>query len=89
MIILSRLNGESFALNADLIERAESTPDTVLTLRDGTKYVVAETVENVIDKIRDFQASILIAVQEKDPNHQPPMLHLMSDAGILDNKPRS
>ncbi len=40
MILLSRLNGQQIALNADLIERAEATPDTVLTLVDGTKCVV-------------------------------------------------
>jgi len=40
MILLSRLNGQQIALNADLIERAEATPDTVLTLVDGTKHVV-------------------------------------------------
>ena len=37
MILLTRLNGPPFALNADLIERAEATPDTVITLVDGTK----------------------------------------------------
>ena len=37
MIVLTRLNGHAFALNPDLIERAESTPDTVITLVDGKK----------------------------------------------------
>ena len=35
MIIVTRLNGPPFALNPDLIERADATPDTVLTLVDG------------------------------------------------------
>jgi len=39
MIVLTRLNGPSFALNPDLIERIESTPDTVITLVDGAQYV--------------------------------------------------
>ena len=37
MILLTRLNGPVFALNPDLVERADSTPDTVITLVDGTK----------------------------------------------------
>ena len=41
MILLTRLNGEQIVINADLIERAEATPDTVLTLTSGTRYVVA------------------------------------------------
>lgn len=59
MILVSRLNGARFALNPDLIERAEATPDTVLTLSDGTKLVIAESVPQLVDLVRDFRASVL------------------------------
>ena len=59
MILLKRLNGTEFGINADLIERLEITPDTVVTLVDGTKYVVADTVEEVIDRIVNFRARII------------------------------
>jgi flagellar protein FlbD len=59
MIIVTRLNGPAFAVNPDLIERAESTPDTVITLVDGTKFVVSEPVEELIARIRDFRASVI------------------------------
>ena len=36
MIRVTRLNGEQFALNPDLIERVEAHPDTVAFLVDGT-----------------------------------------------------
>jgi flagellar protein FlbD len=36
MILLTRLNGSEVGVNADLIERVEATPDTVLSLIDGT-----------------------------------------------------
>ena len=49
MIMLTRLSGSVFALNADLIERIDSTPDTVVTLVDGKKYVVAEGLDEVVD----------------------------------------
>ena len=58
MIRVTRLNGEHFALNADLIERVEGHPDTVITLLEGNKYVVAESVDQVIREIRDYRASI-------------------------------
>ena len=58
MIRVTRLNGEHFALNADLIERVEGHPDTVITLLEGNKYVVAESVDQVIRAIRDYRASI-------------------------------
>ena len=72
MILLSRLNGQQIAVNADLIERAEETPDTVLTLVDGTKYVVAESVQDVIDRVRHYRASVLVAAKElEDSAGQP------------------
>ena len=58
MIRVTRLNGEHFALNPDLIERVEGHPDTVITLTGDTKYVVAESVDAVLREIRDYRASV-------------------------------
>ena len=58
MIILTRLGGHQVAVNPDLIERAEPTPDTVLTMFDGHKIVVAESVHEVISAVRSWRASI-------------------------------
>ena len=57
---MTRLHGPSVAVNCDLIERVEATPDTVLTLVDGSRYVVRESVAEVIDKIRTFRASVVM-----------------------------
>ena len=59
MIRLTRLGGPEFALNPDLIERADSTPDTVITLADGTKYVIAESFDDLLRLVRDYRASIV------------------------------
>lgn len=59
MIILTRLgNGLQIAVNPDLIERAEHTPDTVLTLIDGHKLVVEEPLDEVVALIRTWRASV-------------------------------
>jgi flagellar protein FlbD len=71
MILLRRLNGSEFGVNADLIERLEVTPDTVVTLVDGTKYVVAEPVEEVIDRIITFRARILAAAEAYERSDPP------------------
>uniref|UniRef100_A0A7V4DHL8 Flagellar protein FlbD n=1 Tax=Candidatus Caldatribacterium californiense TaxID=1454726 RepID=A0A7V4DHL8_9BACT len=55
MIELTRLNGSVFVLNADLIETIEATPDTVISLVTGKKYVVREKVGEVIDRIVEFR----------------------------------
>jgi len=55
MIPLTRFNVSVFVLNADLIETVESTPDTVITLVTGKRYVVRESVDEIIEKILDFR----------------------------------
>jgi flagellar protein FlbD len=59
MIALTRMSGASFAVNSDLIERVDSTPDTVVTLVDGTKCLVQESVDDVIEAVRRFRASVI------------------------------
>lgn len=66
MIRVTRLNGEQFALNPDLIERVEAHPDTVAFLVDGTKYVVKESVDEVLLAIREYRAGILATSYEMD-----------------------
>ncbi len=73
MIRVTRLNGEQFALNPDLIERVEGHPDTVAFLVDGTKYVVKETVDEVLQEIREYRAGILAVSYEMDRGeYRPP-----------------
>jgi flagellar protein FlbD len=57
MIVVTRLHGSSMALNCDLIERVEATPETVLTLVDGNRYVIRESVGEIVDRVRAFRAS--------------------------------
>ena len=63
LILLSRLGGPEFALNPDLIERAEATPDTVVTLVGGNKYVVRESLEEVIELIRINRAQVIATAE--------------------------
>jgi flagellar protein FlbD len=58
MIKLSRLNGSKLVINALLIERIESTPDTVIRLTTGTQYVVREDAEKVQELAVDYLRTI-------------------------------
>lgn len=58
MIRLAKLNKSPFVLNCELIETVESTPDTVITLINGKKYVVTESVEEVVDKVIQYKGNI-------------------------------
>ena len=59
MITVTRLNGPAFALNPDLIERIEATPDTVIHLVGGTNYVVVESVEDIVARVRESRAAVI------------------------------
>jgi len=60
MIMLTRyLSGERIAVNCDAIERVEETPDTVITITNGSKHVVQETIEQIAEQIRMEKATVL------------------------------
>lgn len=58
MIELTRLNGETFYLNALLIEQIQSHPDTTITLTNGKKIVVKTDEIDVVKKIKAYQQRI-------------------------------
>jgi flagellar protein FlbD len=58
MIRLTRINHVPLVLNSDLIEHVEVTPDTVISLTSGQKFVVLETAEEVVKRVVEFRRSI-------------------------------
>lgn len=71
MIQLTRLNGSVLAVNDDLIQYAESTPDTTLTLLGGEKLVVRESLGEVMDGIVAVHARELAAALRMSLEEQP------------------
>ena len=59
MILLTRLNGSTFAVNPDLVERIQESPDTSVVLVDGTTFIVTETVDEVITEIAEYRARVI------------------------------
>jgi flagellar protein FlbD len=64
VIIVTRLNGPQFSVNPDLLQRIDATPDTILTLVDGTKYIVEESMPQVIDLITTYRATLVARAQD-------------------------
>lgn len=64
MIVLKRLNGSTFAINPDIVQRVEATPDTVVTLVDGARFVVSDPVSAVVDAVRAWRASVIAAAAD-------------------------
>lgn len=55
MIRVHKMNGTEILLNADWIETIEATPDTVITLMNGHKYVVKDTMEEVVEAYKEYR----------------------------------
>lgn len=62
MVEVTRFNKETIFINADLIEMIEASPDTVVTMTTGRKFVVSETKEELVDKIIKYKQRILSIV---------------------------
>jgi flagellar protein FlbD len=77
MIRLTRLNHVPLIVNADLIEHVEVTPDTVVALTNGQKFMVLESAEEVVEKVIQFRKAIMSAahcplkIQEGSEHREP------------------
>ncbi len=58
MIKLTRLNGDQFVLNAELIRFVERRPDTYITLTTDDRLVVQESLEEVVERSIEYSRRI-------------------------------
>ena len=58
MIEITKLNGSKVTVNADLIETVEETPDTLISLTSGKKYMVQESCKEVRELVIEYKRQI-------------------------------
>lgn len=58
MIEVTRLKGSKIVVNAELIEAIEETPDTVITLTSGKRYVVSESSKELVNRVIQYKRRI-------------------------------
>lgn len=58
MITLIRFDGVEFVVNADLIETVEETPDTIIRLTTGRKYLVKDSMQEIVNKVTKYKQKI-------------------------------
>lgn len=58
MIWLTGLNKKEFVLNAELIEKIEEVPESMITLTNGKKYLVTDSIEEIMKKVVKYKRSI-------------------------------
>src|ERR1051326_6759269 len=62
VIQLTRLNNSSITINSDVIKFVQQSPDTVITLLNGEKILVRESVGQILDRVIEFRRRILSGV---------------------------
>ena len=58
MIAVTRLDKQRMYLNPDHITCIEETPDTVITLFNGNRYIVVDRASTIISRVVAFRARI-------------------------------
>ncbi len=58
MIKVTKLNGDIVYINSNLIEFIEEIPDTMITLTTGKKIILKDDVEDIIDRIIEYNRKI-------------------------------
>jgi flagellar protein FlbD len=59
MIRLTHINHRALVLNAELIEYVETTPDRVVSMTTGEKFVVVESADEIVDRGIEYRRAIL------------------------------
>jgi flagellar protein FlbD len=70
VVTLTLFDNKRIVLNADLIEFVEGTPDTLISLTDGKKVMVKETVEEVVDCIIAYKRLLSEPLQQRQVKAQ-------------------
>lgn len=58
MVKLTRINDTEVVINSDLIEFIEALPDTIITLTNGQKIIVRESVDEVVELVKAYKRDI-------------------------------
>ena len=65
MIVVHRLNNSEIVINPNLIESMEATPDTKITLTTEKKFIVKETIPEIIEKVTEYQRMVYLPFSKK------------------------
>lgn len=64
MIILTKVNGETIAVNSRQIEFIELIPESKITMMNGKYHIVKESPQEIISKVVQFNRESLRGLKE-------------------------
>ena len=65
MIKVTRLNDSVLMINVEMIQSLQATPDTVITFTNHDRLMVKEPVEEISQRIVDYQRSVKPVIREE------------------------
>lgn len=65
MIRLTRFDGKQFTLNAEFIMLVEETPDTVISLTSGQKFVVKESEQEIVTRVIEYKRKLAMVNRQE------------------------
>lgn len=68
MIKVTKINGDHIWINPLIIETIVVTPDPLITLTNGHKYIVKESPEEISSRFSEFARSTLSFLQLSPSN---------------------
>lgn len=71
MIEVTRINDTKLWINALLIKTIEETPDTIITLTNGEKWMVRESAALLAQRIQDFYQHLSLRIPQSDVMIKP------------------
>jgi len=83
MVQLTRLNNQPLMVNSDLIKFVEQSPDTLITLLNGEKFMVRESPDEIVQRIVEYRRLTMQGI----PAWQQITTHTLSTA--LSMEPQS
>ena len=58
MILLRKMNNETFLLNHNQIEYIESIPESKIVMMNHDYYLVLESAEEIVQRIAEYNAKV-------------------------------
>lgn len=58
MIDVTGMDNKEFVLNADHIEKIEEVPETLITLTNGKKYIVLQSIDEILEDVIKYKRRI-------------------------------
>ena len=66
MIFITKLNNQKVVINGELIEMIEETPETMITMTTGKKFIVKEKLEEVVDLVKKYKKELNLPIVKEN-----------------------